>query len=52
MGIGYSVDPYNEEDIINTVKLIEEDYLNKKKALELIKQTDVLDENNVNKILK
>lgn len=52
LGIGYSVDPYNQDDIINTVKLIEKDYLNKKKALELIKQADVLDENNVDKILK
>lgn len=51
MGIGYSVDPFDEEDVIRVVKTIEEDYNQKRTVLSQMKWEDAIDNNNIDLIL-
>ena len=47
MGIGYSVNPYDEQDVVKMVKEVERDYERKKEALSRIGREEALDGDNV-----
>lgn len=52
MGIGYSVNPYDEQDVVKMVKEVERDYERKKEALSRIGREEALDGDNVDLIIK
>lgn len=51
MGIGYSVNPYDEQDVVKMVRMVEHDYERKKEALSQISREEALDGDNADLII-
>lgn len=51
LGIGYSVNPYDEEDVAEFVKEVEANYNSKVEALSKIRRVSAIDEDNINLII-
>jgi hypothetical protein len=50
--IGYSVDPFSEEDINRLVKEIECSYIDKKSVIGKIDKTEAVDKNSIGNVIK